>query len=135
MESESVGSKAPRLPVFEFCTLALGFGMCRVWVITGMALAAEFPLIISPIGYDQVMLFAGACMAIVIALLANRCFSSQKGLWRLNVIILASMALTFTLIGVANATSSPALLTAGFALAGIASAALQIAWGECRGEF
>ena len=123
---------SPRdLPLFELVVLALGFGLCRVWVVSGLSFAAGYELV--PGGlfqFDQLYLLSGAAVACAVAVLAPRLFGTRAGLGRLNTCTLATVALALACMAAAQASGSFALLVAGFVLSGAASAALQVVWGE-----
>ena len=112
-----------------------------------------------PFGYDQVYLFAGAAAAIVAACLSSRVFGKRArggnpecsavcdaqvadeqgeraGLAHkpghrasFAVVNLAVLGIALALLGVAVAVGTKALLVAAFAMFGISSAFLQMAWG------
>lgn len=112
-----------------------------------------------PFGYDQVYLFAGAAAAIVAACLSSRVFgkrarggnpegaavcdahgAGEQGEWAgpackpgrrvsFAVVNLAVLGIALALLGVAVAVGTKALLVAAFAMCGISSAFLQMAWG------
>ena len=65
------GEERDKLDPFELVVLALGFGLCRAWVVGFLAFAARYSLIESGLfGYDQVYLFAGALAAILVSCLS-----------------------------------------------------------------
>ncbi len=131
-EQPGAGPDAVRdLPLFELAVLALGFGLCRVWVICSLALAGGYCLFEgSPFQYDQLYLLVGALATCLVAVLARRMFDTRAGLKHLNVVSLVLVAASLACMGAAQATGSTPLLVAGFSLAGAGSAALQVMWGE-----
>lgn len=127
-ELDAVPTKVPR---FELFVLALGFGLCRAWVISGMSLAAGCTLIPGdPFGYDQVYLFGGAFAAMAVALLAPRLLESRIGLGRLNLANVLLMTVSLLLMTAAVSTATAPLTVVAFLLCGASSAILQVVWGE-----
>lgn len=131
-EQPGVGPDAVRsLPLFELAILAVGFGLCRVWVICSLALAGGYCLFEgSPFQYDQLYLLAGALATCLVAALSRRMFDTRAGLKHLNAVSLVLVAASLACMGAAQETGSAPLLVAGFSLAGAGSAALQVMWGE-----
>lgn len=120
-----------KVPLFELVVLALGFGLCRAWVVSTMSIAGAFRLFPSgPFQFDQLFLLAGALAAAVTAALAPRIFSTKGALARLNLVVLVGIASSLACMGAAVATGVRGLLTLGFALCGAPSALLQVMWGE-----
>ena len=120
-----------KVPLFELVVLALGFGLCRAWVVGSMAVAAGYRMFASgPFQYTQLYLFAGAVAAIAVAIAAPRLFGSRVALGHLNLVVLAGIAASLICMGTAFAARAHTLLTMGFALCGATSALLQVMWGE-----
>ncbi|MBS5477863.1 MAG: hypothetical protein KHY83_04285 [Coriobacteriia bacterium] len=124
-------SARPRIPLFELLVLALGFGLCRVWVVSTMAFAGGFELAGGgAFQLDQIYLLAGAAATCVAALLGTRLFDSPQGLARLNYASLGLVVLSLAAMALAGALAAAPAQVAAFALAGAASGILQVLWGE-----
>lgn len=120
-----------KVPFFELVVLALGFGLCRAWVVSTMSVSMGYRLFPGgPFQYSQLYLLMGALAALVVALIAPRVFGDRKALARLNMVVLAGVAASLPCMGVAFASQNHAVLTLGFALCGASSALLQVMWGE-----
>lgn len=120
-----------KVPLFELVVLALGFGLCRAWVVSSMSVAAGYRLLESgPFQYTQLYLLAGAVAALAVALCAPRVFGTRAALGRLNMVVLGGIMGSILCLGVASAARAHTLLTIGFALCGATSALLQVMWGE-----
>ena len=123
-------ARAP-IPLFELLVLALGFGLCRVWVVSAMAFAGASELV--PGGafqFDQIYLLAGALVTCIVALLGPRLFDSPQGLARLNYASLGLVIASLVALGLAGACAAMPMRVVAFALAGAASGTLQVLWGE-----
>ena len=100
-------SARPRIPLFELLVLALGFGLCRVWVVSTMAFAGGFELAGGgAFQLDQIYLLAGAAATCVAALLGTRLFDSPQGLARLNYASLGLVVLSLAAMALAGALFS-----------------------------
>lgn len=130
--SDGLGVVVPtKVPRFELVVLALGFGLCRAWVVAAMSLANGYVLVDdNPFGYDQIFLLTGAAAAAFAAFFAPRLFDSRRGLNRLNVATAFLMAAALAVLAAACATGIRPLCVAAFVLCGAASAVLQVMWGE-----
>lgn len=117
-------------PAFELAVLALGFGLCRVWVVGCMGLAASFALPTGTFQLDQVFLLGGAALACVVAALSGRLFATADGVARLNRISCALLVSSVALMALVQTLASASVLVCAFALAGAASGVLQVMWGE-----
>lgn len=119
------------VPLFELVILALGFGLCRVWVVGSIGAAASCELVAgSAFRLDQVYLLAGALTAAAVALLAPRLFDAPRGLARLNYASLALVVASLAALAIASAAATTPLQVVAFVLAGAASGVLQVMWGE-----
>lgn len=119
------------VPLFELLVLALGFGLCRVWVVDSMSVSAGHVFL--PRGafqLDQVYLFGGAVAAILVALFARRVFDSPAGLQRLNCLTVALLVLSFVAMVALNVAGGSLLAVVTFVLSGATSGLLQVSWGE-----
>lgn len=118
--------------MFELAVLALGFGLCRVWVVGSMGRAASFTMPWGVFQLDQVYLLAGAVLACAMAAVAPRAFATPDGVAHLNRLSCGLLALALVATGLVlwGSFDSQALTVAAFALAGAASGALQVMWGE-----
>lgn len=120
-----------KVPLFELVVLALGFGLCRAWVVSSMSIASGYHLFASgPFQYTQLYLLSGAVAAVAVALCAPRVFGTRAALGRLNLLVLAGIAGSLLCLGTALAARAHTLLTLGLALCGATSALLQVMWGE-----
>ena len=132
---ESLSGVVPtKVPLFELIVLAVGFGLCRAWVVGGMALASMFDLsggrVAGVFGYDQVSLLAGAFEAVIVALIAPRMLESRSGLDRLNLVNVVLVMASLLLMAGAVAHGGTAFLVVAYAVSGVSTAVLQIMWGE-----
>lgn len=120
-----------RIPLFELAILALGFGLCRVWVVGTMGVAADCELVPGvAFRLDQVYLLAGALAAVAVALLAPRLFDVPSGLARLSCASLALVVVSLVALAIAGGIATTPLWVLAFVLAGAASGVLQVMWGE-----
>lgn len=120
-----------KVPLFELVVLAVGFGLCRAWVVGSLSIAAGYRMFAEgPFQYAQLYLLAGTLAALAVAICAPKVFGNQVALGRLNLLVLAGIAGSLLCMGVAFAARAHTLLTMGFALCGATSALLQVMWGE-----
>ena len=120
-----------RIPLFELLVLALGFGLCRVWVVSMMAFAGGSELVLGgAFQFDQIYLLAGAVATCVAALFGARLFDSPHGLARLNYASLGLVLASLAALALAGAFATTPAQVVAFALAGAASGILQVLWGE-----
>lgn len=127
----SVARDSSEIPIFELVILALGFGLCRVWIVDALAFASFLDVAGDPLFFDQVFLFSGALVCCVLAAFSHRLLASKESLSKLNVCEFVLITASLVLMGLSQVfLSQTVTLFVAFSLAGVASGILQILWGE-----